>query len=282
MCREAIPAAEVLLSVEAFARFDPAGYLEKPGLAPVAAARETTRPLVVGEIQMIGVVLLHGGAAMDHVAVPADEVGHVGEVVASGTTLSRGADVVAPGAILDLTVAVGGGAPADREDAEHPTPAGLGVGAKTTLLVHDGRLHRLGHSPALEGAPRPSVPLSSLVEDLTQILAARRRLGGARLKQQHHDHGAGQKPPRVESQALQGTELHAGPHLHHLAAAAADLTRIASPPQLSRRWSAIIARTRTWKLSNPHGFTPRPDDSRALHRIRASHEAGPPGVGQRR
>ena len=81
-------------------------------------------------------------------------------------------------------------------------------------LVHDGHLHRLGHSPAPEGTPRSSVPFALLVEDLTQIVAVARKPGGARLKQQHQDHGDRQKPPRVEGQALQGTELDpSGRHL---------------------------------------------------------------------
>ena len=79
--RQALPTARVLHRIAAGAQVDTACHLPQPGLARVRTSCIPTRTLVIGDVEVAGIVLRDPGAAMDPIRVPADEVGDVSKVV---------------------------------------------------------------------------------------------------------------------------------------------------------------------------------------------------------
>ena len=90
-------AAGQLAGVHVRASGDLVGHLLEPGLVAESAAIEAAMALVVGEIEMVGVVGADVAAALADAVVPANEVDSIVEIVAIGAVIAAVALVPAPG-----------------------------------------------------------------------------------------------------------------------------------------------------------------------------------------
>src|SRR5699024_9098460 len=127
----------------------PAGRLQQPALAAIAAAAIAALALVIGQILAVGIGPGYAEHVVAGVDVPADEIDRVGEGVPIGPAVAGCLLVPVPGAVQGLGVAVGGTDPGPRDDPEQVIARRNGIRNEAGLLVNNRHLHRNGRAPAL-------------------------------------------------------------------------------------------------------------------------------------
>ena len=122
----------------------PCHFLQ-PFFLTIGSSIEAVVSLVIGEIEIIGVIATNSTHGIAEIAVPANKINSVGKAIPVSSPVSSVVSVLVPGFVHRLGIAIGRGRSRAREKAKTFGARWFGFGLKFRLLMHDGHEHGNGN-----------------------------------------------------------------------------------------------------------------------------------------